>query len=65
MVEPRVAVRVPVYEMDGSEAPIGTTLLIESHGTSLDRVVVYLDGHRLTVIASDLADAAHRAKKPR
>jgi hypothetical protein len=63
MNEPRVTVRQEIAEVDGEETgyprPI---LLVETHGGVRDWIVLTIGGHRYTVRALDLADAAERAR---
>jgi len=54
----------PPYR-DGADHYKPGGLVVESHWNDQDRVVLVVDGKRYTVIASDLADAAERARRPR
>ena len=65
MSEPTVSVRLTVYELDGADHYKPGGLIVESHWNDHDRVVLVVDGKRYTVVASALADAAERARKPR
>ena len=65
MSESTVTVRLTVYELDGADHYKPGGLIVESHWNDQDRVVLVVDGKRYTVIASDLADAAERARRPR
>ncbi|MBI3938160.1 MAG: hypothetical protein HY323_14375 [Betaproteobacteria bacterium] len=65
MSDPMVTVRLTVYELDGTDHYKPGGLIVESHWNDHDRVVLVVDGKRYTVVASDLADAAERARKPR
>ena len=65
MSEPTVTVRLTVYELDGADHYKAGGLIVESHWNDRNRVVLVVDGKRYTVVASDLADAAERARKPR
>lgn len=64
MSDPDVTVRIAVHEFNGDKGPHGT-ILVESHPIFTDRVVLVAGGNRYTVIATDLADAAQRARRPR
>ena len=65
MSEPTVTVRVTVYELDGADHYNPGGLIVESHWNDCNLVVLVVDGKRYPVIASDLADAAKHARKPR
>jgi len=64
MTEPDVTVRVPIYEVDGRDTEYPTpVLLVESHWTSSDRVVLRVSGYSYSVIARDLREACDRARR--
>ena len=65
MGEPRVTVRLTIYEVDDEDNYWPGGLFIHSHWNDPARVVIEVANHRYTVLAEDLADAAQRARKPR
>jgi len=62
----KVKCAIQVYEIDGRERDAnGVEMIIHSHGTWSDRVVITIDGKQYTIVGADLATAIQNAMNTR
>ena len=59
--------KLQIYEINGSDVPVGKEpkLLVESHWSIKNRIVLSVGGKKITVIADDLRRAIDNATNAR